>query len=277
MGGPSGFLPTGPPGPGDGSGDPGVPLQPKDFNTAIMCRMGQEIVQEIVAKAIELFQTLKALQPPTGVASSMQGQEERRIKLQETLRNVGLLFRKLHRVHGICSDLSAAVASSQYTPIEPDVTLQSLVPMVDDPKPSEEKKPSEATRALLEERARLTEQVVLKNRQLKEVIDALRNIIWEINTMLAMRKSASSGWLQRFKTRFDIVGKTVSGESEDANYEEIQKWLDHEWPKVLAKYEPNQIFNADETGLFWQMLPRQTLDTRGDKCHGGQGPSYQWI
>ncbi|KAH7968848.1 hypothetical protein HPB52_011727 [Rhipicephalus sanguineus] len=31
-------------------------------------------------------------------------------------------------------------------------------------------------------------QVVLKNRQLKEVIDALRNIIWEINTMLAMRK-----------------------------------------------------------------------------------------
>lgn len=82
--------------------------------------------------------------------------------------------------------------------------------------------------------------------------------------------NASSGWLQRFKTRFDIVGKTVSGESEDANDEEIQKWLDHEWPKVLAKYEPNQIFNADETGLFWQMLPRQTLDTRGDKCHGGK-------
>ncbi|KAH7968717.1 hypothetical protein HPB52_010802 [Rhipicephalus sanguineus] len=97
------------------------------------------------------------MQPPTGVATSMQGQEERRIKLQETLRNVGLLFRKLHRVHGICSDQSAAVASSQYTPIEPDVTLQSLVPMMDDPKPSEEKKPSEATRALLEERARLTE------------------------------------------------------------------------------------------------------------------------
>ncbi|KAH7968847.1 hypothetical protein HPB52_011726 [Rhipicephalus sanguineus] len=58
------------------------------------------------------------MQPPTGVATSMQGQEERRIKLQETLRNVGLLFRKLHRVHGICSDQSAAVASSQYTPIE---------------------------------------------------------------------------------------------------------------------------------------------------------------
>ncbi|KAH8024894.1 hypothetical protein HPB51_002302 [Rhipicephalus microplus] len=62
MGGPSGFMPTGPPGPNDGNGDPVVPMQPKDFNTAIMCRMGQEIVQDIVAKAIELFQTLKALQ-----------------------------------------------------------------------------------------------------------------------------------------------------------------------------------------------------------------------
>lgn len=190
VGGPPGFpMPVGPPGPGEGGGDAVVPQQPKDLNTAIMCRMGQEIVQEIVAKAIELFQNLKALQPPTGMASSLQGQEERRLKLQETLRHVGVLFKKLHRVHAICSDASAAgVASSQYTPIEPDVTLQSLVPMKDDPKPAEDKKPSEATRALLEERARLTEQVVLKNRQLKDVLDALRNIIWEINTMLAMRK-----------------------------------------------------------------------------------------
>lgn len=187
-GGPPGFLPAGPPGPGDGSGD-AVP-QPKDISMAIMCRMGQEFVQEIVAKAIELFQNLKALQPPTGVAGgSLQGQEERRLKLQDTLRNVGMLFKKLHRVHSICSDQSStAAASSQYTPIEPDVTLQSLVPMKDDPKPAEDKKPSEAARALFEERARLTEQVMLKNHQLKEVIDALRNIIWEINTMLAMRK-----------------------------------------------------------------------------------------
>ncbi|KAH9372676.1 hypothetical protein HPB48_009148 [Haemaphysalis longicornis] len=140
---PASPCPWGAPGGGAGDGgDPsGVPLQPKDFNTAIMCRMGQEIVQEIVSKAIELFQNLKAL----------QGQEERRLKLQETLRHVGLLFRKLHRVHAICSDASAAggIASTQYTPIE---------------------------------------QVVLKNRQLKDVLDALRNIIWEINTMLAMRK-----------------------------------------------------------------------------------------
>lgn len=82
--------------------------------------------------------------------------------------------------------------------------------------------------------------------------------------------AASSGWLQRFKARYQIVGKTVSGESADANDDSIRKWLDEEWPGVLAKYDPKEIFNADETGLFWQMLPRQTLDTRGEKCHGGK-------
>lgn len=169
------------------SGEPAAQLPPKDLNTAMMCRVGQETVQEIVGKAIDLFQVLKALQPPTGVATSMAGQEERRVKLQETLRGVGMLFKRLHRVYSICSD-SGTSAGSQYTPIEPDVTLQSLVPMKDEAKPCEDKKPSETTRCLLEERERLIEQVVMKNRQLKEVLDALRNIIWEINTMLAMRK-----------------------------------------------------------------------------------------
>nr|XP_054928928.1 tigger transposable element-derived protein 6-like [Dermacentor andersoni] len=71
--------------------------------------------------------------------------------------------------------------------------------------------------------------------------------------------TASSRWLQCFKARFNIVGKTVAGESEDANEDEIKKWLEQEWPQILAKHEPNQIFNADETGLFWQVLPLQTL------------------
>lgn len=52
--------------------------------------------------------------------------------------------------------------------------------------------------------------------------------------------AASSGWLQRFKARYQIVGKTVSGESEDANDDSIKKWLDKEWPGVLAKYDPKE-------------------------------------
>jgi mediator of RNA polymerase II transcription subunit 30 len=38
------------------------------------------------------------------------------------------------------------------------------------------------------EHQELVDLLQLKNRQIKEVIDNLRSIVWEINTMLAMRK-----------------------------------------------------------------------------------------
>nr|XP_050029010.1 tigger transposable element-derived protein 6-like [Dermacentor andersoni] len=75
--------------------------------------------------------------------------------------------------------------------------------------------------------------------------------------------NASSSLLQRFKAHFNTVGKTASGESEDANEGEIKKWLEQEWSQVLAKYEPNPIFNANETGLFWKILPRQRSTPAG--------------
>ncbi|XP_064462024.1 tigger transposable element-derived protein 6-like [Ornithodoros turicata] len=79
-----------------------------------------------------------------------------------------------------------------------------------------------------------------------------------------------SGWLQRFKNRYGIVGKAVSGESECANNGDIEKWLAEEWPEICAAFSPADVFNADETALFWQMLPNKTLDLRGSTCHGGK-------
>lgn len=80
----------------------------------------------------------------------------------------------------------------------------------------------------------------------------------------------NTGWLQRFKNRHKIVGKTISGESGAVISQDIQQWISKEWPEICAKFSPAQIFNADETGLFWQMLPSKTLDVRGSTCHGGK-------
>lgn len=68
--------------------------------------------------------------------------------------------------------------------------IESLIPFKDEVDPKyDEKKNSEAYRNACEESKEVMEQVVLKNKQLKEVIDHLRRIIWEINTMLTMRRS----------------------------------------------------------------------------------------
>lgn len=35
-------------------------------------------------------------------------------------------------------------------------------------------------------------------------------------------------------------------------------------------YEPRNIFNIDDSGLFFNVLPNKTLAFKGDKCHGGK-------
>ncbi|KFM81450.1 Mediator of RNA polymerase II transcription subunit 30, partial [Stegodyphus mimosarum] len=144
------------------------PQPPKDFNMALLCRIGQETVQEIVAKTTELFQTLKGLQPPNGTAQSLNGQEERKTKLQENLRTIATCFKKLRRIYEKCNENCATM---EYTHIEVD----SLVPLKDEiDSRQEDKKPTEAIKYLTEEHRDLVEQVMLQNRQLKEVIDNLR-------------------------------------------------------------------------------------------------------
>ncbi|XP_040063746.2 tigger transposable element-derived protein 4-like [Ixodes scapularis] len=79
-----------------------------------------------------------------------------------------------------------------------------------------------------------------------------------------------SGWLQRFKERYDIVGKVVAGESRAVDNESVKKWIAENWPAITEQYRTCDIYNTDETALFWQLLPSRTLARQGEKCHGGK-------
>jgi len=82
--------------------------------------------------------------------------------------------------------------------------------------------------------------------------------------------SASSGWLHRFKIRHHIVQKAICGESAEVNLEDCEDWRKSVLPGLLAEYAPCDIFNADETGLFFKCLPDKTLCFKNEKCHGGK-------
>lgn len=41
-------------------------------------------------------------------------------------------------------------------------------------------------------------------------------------------------------------------------------------PKILADHQPKDIFNVDEFGLFFNLLPDKTFTFRGETCHGGK-------
>lgn len=81
---------------------------------------------------------------------------------------------------------------------------------------------------------------------------------------------ASTGWLDKFKQRHGLLQKTICGESADVHEEDCTAWKETILSKLLKDYNPKDIFNADETGLFFKCLPSKTLAFKNDKCFGGK-------
>jgi hypothetical protein len=81
--------------------------------------------------------------------------------------------------------------------------------------------------------------------------------------------SVSSGWLSRFKERHGLVFKKLAGECADVSVKSTDAWLES-LPSLLEGYEPRDVYNADETGLFFNVLPDRTLAYKGETCHGGK-------
>ncbi|XP_061127810.1 mediator of RNA polymerase II transcription subunit 30-like isoform X1 [Syngnathus typhle] len=95
----------------------------RDVNTASLCRIGQETVQDIVLRTMEIFQLLRNMQLPNGVTYHPNTHQDRLGKLQEHLRTLSVLFRKLRLVYDKCSENCAGL-----DPILPE----QLIPFMDD-------------------------------------------------------------------------------------------------------------------------------------------------
>ncbi|KAH8010001.1 hypothetical protein HPB51_024351 [Rhipicephalus microplus] len=80
---------------------------------------------------------------------------------------------------------------------------------------------------------------------------------------------ASGGWLQRFETRHAPVYKSLCGEAKKADEADVSDWLE-KLPSLIAEYEPRDIFNADEAGLFFNLQPEKSLCLKGEACRGGK-------
>lgn len=84
----------------------------------------------------------------------------------------------------------------------------------------------------------------------------------EFHAMLNIKEefSASSGWLSRFKKRHGIREISVQGEKLSANTEAAATFST-EFSEFIDQHDlsPHQIYNADETGLYWKGLPTRSL------------------
>ena len=66
--------------------------------------------------------------------------------------------------------------------------------------------------------------------------------------------------------------KEISGEENSVPEKAIEPWISSILPDLLKKYKPEDVYNADETGLFYKLQPDRTLAFKGEKCSGGKKP-----
>lgn len=69
--------------------------------------------------------------------------------------------------------------------------------------------------------------------------------------------------------RHNIVGKRLVGESSAVDVDVVNKYRST-LPKIVEDFAADDIYNADETALFFKCLPNKTLAYKGDSCHGGK-------
>jgi hypothetical protein len=60
----------------------------------------------------------------------------------------------------------------------------------------------------------------------------------------------------------------LCGESSDVNNETIEEWV-AKLLSVIEEYEPKNIANGEQTGLFFCALPKISPCLEDEKCSGG--------
>ncbi|GFY38622.1 tigger transposable element-derived protein 1 [Trichonephila inaurata madagascariensis] len=84
---------------------------------------------------------------------------------------------------------------------------------------------------------------------------------------------ATTGWFIKFKRRSRIKHVLMHGESASADKEAAANlWLNFQEFIETEGYRLQQIFNCDETGLFWKRMPNRTYITKDEKSVPGHKP-----
>ena len=73
----------------------------------------------------------------------------------------------------------------------------------------------------------------------------------------------SQSWLERWKTSNNVTFQRCQGEQASCDTQGAKEWMQNVLPEILARYEPVDRYNADESGLFYKALPSGTFATKG--------------
>ena len=82
--------------------------------------------------------------------------------------------------------------------------------------------------------------------------------------------TCSNGFLYRFCLKYNVLSKKITGESLDCDMPKYNEFLDKVLPTLLEEYEPHNIYNLDETALFYKALANRTYAFRNEDVRGSK-------
>ena len=77
--------------------------------------------------------------------------------------------------------------------------------------------------------------------------------------------TSSDGWLSRWKK--SIVCRREHGDIRSAD-QGAQRWIEETLPQILSVFDPEDVYNADETGLYFRGLPDRGHTVSSKKLSG---------
>ena len=81
---------------------------------------------------------------------------------------------------------------------------------------------------------------------------------------LGLQAIPSKVWVSRWRRRHNIGLLKICGDAAGVDREKVNDWLNNDLQELLKDCTPDQIFNADETGLFYKCRPDRTFAFKGD-------------
>ena len=82
--------------------------------------------------------------------------------------------------------------------------------------------------------------------------------------------TCTNSWLHRWKGRHGLVFKKMHGERSSVDEKSTDAWVKDILRPTLDRYKDDDVYNVDETGLFWKLLPDSTFALKGETCTGGK-------
>ena len=80
---------------------------------------------------------------------------------------------------------------------------------------------------------------------------------------------ASDGWLDCWKTTYFVKERQIVGEAGDVSTETVTSWMER-INELIEGYSLENIWNMDESGCFFKVLPDKELVEKGKQAKGGK-------